>query len=176
MLSQAAEKAARAVCEHEDIPVGTTHSLLHISSLLPADHPFKRQILDLDHMSSASTKGRYPTSSGTVAKAPEPTKLKHDIEDVERFIERAEAFVKKPIASIPLAKQSDEKRKNALIEKIVAALKLRDIEIPADAGEKLFIYADERALHEMTKLTHRVGSFREMLDSQSISIPGYTDD
>ena len=103
-------------------------------------------------------------------------KVTQDIEDVSKFIDNVESSVKKPAAAIPPAKQTDDERKNGLIKRILSSLKLRDIEFPADAEEKLFIYADEKSLFEMTKVTKRVDLFKDLLASQSISIRGYTDD
>ena len=92
--SQAAEKAARAICEFERKPVGITHSLGQIASLLPNLHELREAILDLDRLSSASTKFRYPNPAGRLAQPPMPADLLDDIDEVGRFIERAKHFVR----------------------------------------------------------------------------------
>ncbi len=171
-LSQAAEKAARAVCEFEEIAVGTTHSLSQISALLPPGHPLKQQIRELDYLSSSSTKYRYPAASGHISKPPEATKLKEDIEDVERFVEAAKDYIKKPVVSKTKPKHTEEERKTALIEKIVSILRMRDVPLPNSAVETLSTYADEQSLHRMTKAAATVDTFKGLFDSQSITIPG----
>lgn len=100
MNSQAAEKAARAICEFEGKPVGITRSLGQIANLLPISHEMREGILALDRLSSASTKFRYPNPAGRLAQPPMPADLLDDIEEVGRFIDSARNFAR--IAREPL--------------------------------------------------------------------------
>lgn len=92
-ISQAAEKASRAVCEFENIPVGNTHNFGQIAAMLPSDHALRGLINSLDTMSSASTKFRYPDARGQVPVPPSPEQLAARIADVEALISTVRKFV-----------------------------------------------------------------------------------
>jgi HEPN domain-containing protein len=62
---QAAEKLVRAVLEVEGVPAGPTHNLRALTDLLKADNPTKPEFLAVDEWSSAATRFRYPTGSGS---------------------------------------------------------------------------------------------------------------
>ena len=95
-LSQAAEKAARAVCEFEGIQVGTTHNIGQIGALLPLDHPLRNAIEAQNYQSSASTRYRYPDPSGRLPRPLEPEEIRRRIADVTAFLAEVEAFVSRP--------------------------------------------------------------------------------
>jgi HEPN domain-containing protein len=95
-LSQAAEKAARAVCEFEGIPVGTTHNIGQIGALLPLDHPLRNAIEAQNYQSSASTRYRYPDPSGRLPQPPAGDEIRRRIADVTGFLAEVEAFVMRP--------------------------------------------------------------------------------
>ena len=96
-LSQAAEKAARAVCEFEGIPVGPTHNIGQIGSLLPLDHPLRDAIEAQNYQSSASTRYRYPDPAGRMPQPPAQDEIRRRIADVTRFLDEVRAFVMRPV-------------------------------------------------------------------------------
>lgn len=61
---QAVEKIARACLEGEEIPASRTHGLAALAMLLPAGHPFRDRLRDLDDLSTAATRYRYPSAYG----------------------------------------------------------------------------------------------------------------
>lgn len=65
-LQQAVEKALRGVLEVEGIAAGPMHSIRGLSDLLPKDHPMRERFIELEPLSSASTRYRYPTANGTL--------------------------------------------------------------------------------------------------------------
>jgi HEPN domain-containing protein len=85
-LAQAAEKAARAVCEHEGIAVGTSHNIGYIGALLPADHPMRDAIEAQNHHSPASTRYRYPDPAGRLPKEPPKERILQLVDEVRDFI------------------------------------------------------------------------------------------
>lgn len=93
-LSQAAEKAARAVCEHEGIPVGTTHNIGQIGALLPPEHPMRARIEAQNYHSPASTKYRYPDAAGRLPHEPDSTDMRRRIADVTAFLDEVRQFVR----------------------------------------------------------------------------------
>lgn len=93
-LSQAAEKLARAVCEHEGILVGTTHNIGQIGALLPLEHPMRPLIEEQNYHSSASTRYRYPDPAGRLPQPPTAEEMRRRFEDVARFRAAVERFVR----------------------------------------------------------------------------------
>jgi HEPN domain-containing protein len=85
MAAQSAEKIVRAILEKEGIPWGTQHNLGAMGAALPEGHPWKKAVLALDRLSSASTRTRYPTARGDLPKTPEPGQLAQDIDSVAAF-------------------------------------------------------------------------------------------
>lgn len=85
MTAQSAEKTVRAILEKEGIPWGTQHSLGAMGAALPEGHPWKKEVLALDRLSSASTRTRYPTARGDLPKTPQADQLAHDIDSVATF-------------------------------------------------------------------------------------------
>jgi HEPN domain-containing protein len=94
-LSQAAEKAARAVCEYEGIQVGTTHNIGQIGALLPHDHPMRAKIEAQNYHSSASTRYRYPDPAGRLPAPPAADEIRHRVDDVSAFLSVVREFVLK---------------------------------------------------------------------------------
>jgi HEPN domain-containing protein len=92
-LSQAAEKLARAICEFEGIPVGTTHNIGQIGALLPVDHPMRPLVEARNYQSSASTRYRYPDPAGRVPQPPAAEEIRRRLADVTEFKEVVERFV-----------------------------------------------------------------------------------
>lgn len=92
-LSQAAEKAARAVCEFESIQVGTTHNIGQIGALLPNDHPMRARIEEQNYQSSASTQYRYPDPAGRLPNPPTAEEIARRIADVTAFLHAVAGFV-----------------------------------------------------------------------------------
>jgi HEPN domain-containing protein len=62
---QAAEKLLRAVLEVERISAGPTPNLRTLTDLLDADNPMKPEFLAVEEWSSAATRFRYPSGSGS---------------------------------------------------------------------------------------------------------------
>lgn len=74
-VSQASEKAVRAMAEEAGILIGTTHSFERMAAAFPDDHPFKSRIAEYDvELSSASTKTRYVTMRGSIF-SPDPERV-----------------------------------------------------------------------------------------------------
>ncbi len=65
-LQQAVEKLIRATLEAEGVPAGTAHNLSFLAGLLPASHALRARFAEFEHLSSASTRYRYPTGAGSV--------------------------------------------------------------------------------------------------------------
>ncbi len=65
-LQQTVEKLIRAVLEFYEIPVGTSHNLLMIAGLLPSCHVLRLRFQEFEHLSSASTRYRYPSGTGAI--------------------------------------------------------------------------------------------------------------
>lgn len=95
-LAQAAEKGARAVCEHDGINVGTTHNLGQIAALLPPAHPMREIIEDQDYHSPASTRYRYPAPSGRLPQAPDKEEIQRRIADVTAFLDEVIKYIRSP--------------------------------------------------------------------------------
>lgn len=93
LLSQAVEKAARAVCEHAGVAVGNSHNIGFIGALLPKDHPMRDLIEAQNHHSPASTRYRYPDPSGRVPRPPSDESIKRLIFEVQDFINAVRAHV-----------------------------------------------------------------------------------
>ena len=86
-ISQAVEKAARAVCAHEGVEVGPTHNIGQIGALLPDTHPLRQVIEAQNYHSPASTRFRYPDPAGRL-----PRELPK--EEILRRLDDARAFIK----------------------------------------------------------------------------------
>lgn len=92
-ISQAAEKAARAVCVHEGIEVGTTHNIGQIGALLPIGHPLRDVIEGQNYHSPASTKFRYPDLMGRLPKELSKDEIKDRLDDVRAFIDTVKSHI-----------------------------------------------------------------------------------
>lgn len=86
-LAQAAEKAARAVCDHAGKQVGPTHNIGQIGALLPPDHPLRAAIEAQNYHSAASTRFRYPDPAGNVPRALPPDEIRRRLVDVRGFLD-----------------------------------------------------------------------------------------
>jgi HEPN domain-containing protein len=93
-LAQAAEKAARAVCDHAEIQVGPTHNIGQIGALLPDGHPLKEAIEAQNYHSSASTRYRYPDPAGRVPMEPKADEIRRRLADVRNFLDTVKAHIK----------------------------------------------------------------------------------
>lgn len=100
-LAQAAEKAARAVCEHASIQVGITHNIGQIGALLPEGHPLRESIEAQNYHSGASTRFRYPDPSGRVPLELSKDEIQRRLLDVRKFLDLVEAHVAKPAVGPP---------------------------------------------------------------------------
>lgn len=85
-ISQAAEKAARAVCEHAGIAVGISHNIGQIGALLPEGHPMRDAIEAQNYHSPASTRYRYPDPAGRLPRELKKEEINRRLEDVREFI------------------------------------------------------------------------------------------
>ncbi len=65
-LQQTVEKLISATLEAQEIPAGTSHNLLMIAGLLPQNHPLRLRFQVFEHLSSASTRYRYPSGTGAI--------------------------------------------------------------------------------------------------------------
>ncbi|MCO5729936.1 HEPN domain-containing protein [Rhizobium sp. SSA_523] len=66
-LQQCVEKLLRGVLEMEQVPAGTMHNIRGLVDLLPQGHMMAERFLELDVLSPAATRYRYPGPKGTVA-------------------------------------------------------------------------------------------------------------
>jgi HEPN domain-containing protein len=83
---QAAEKLTRAVCERAGLAVGRTHGIGQAAARLPGGHPFKEDLLALDHLSAAATAWRYPIPGGRIPAMPDPAHVAAALGDVEALL------------------------------------------------------------------------------------------
>lgn len=63
-LQQTVEKLIRAVLESEEVVVGMTHNLFMLAGMLPKEHVLRARFEEFEHLSSASTRYRYPSGAG----------------------------------------------------------------------------------------------------------------
>jgi HEPN domain-containing protein len=86
-LEQAAEKMIKAVLTAEviDYPV-RSHQLDQLVSLIPAENPFKADLLDLTRLTSAATIYRYPTPGGGIPRDPPPADMIEDLRRIELLL------------------------------------------------------------------------------------------
>lgn len=83
-LEQAAEKIIKAVLTKSGIVFGTGHHQLgRLVGLLPADHPWRQDLMALDKHTPAATAYRYPTPGGAIPAAPDPAQIEADIRELE---------------------------------------------------------------------------------------------
>lgn len=66
-LQRSVEKLLRGVLETESIPAGPMHNIRGLADLLPKGHALYARFLELDELSPAATRYRYPSPRGTVA-------------------------------------------------------------------------------------------------------------
>lgn len=66
-LQQAVEKLLRCVLELETVPAGPMHNIRGLADLLPKGHRLLDRFLELDELSPAATRYRYPGPKGTIA-------------------------------------------------------------------------------------------------------------
>ena len=79
-LQQAAEKMIKALLETEgvDYPF-RSHQLAELVSRVPDGNPFKADLIQLTHLTSAATRYRYPTPSDDVPAEPSAEELQRDL-------------------------------------------------------------------------------------------------
>jgi HEPN domain-containing protein len=92
-LQQTVEKLIRAVLEALDIRMGVGHNLRTLAEQLPSGHFLINRFADFDDLSSASTKYRYPTNEGKVARF-DTRRLKPLTEDVKALTEEVEQYIR----------------------------------------------------------------------------------
>lgn len=86
LRQQAAEKAARALLEHAKVPFGTSHNLGQMAEALPASHPLRTRVMDLDVLSPAATRYRYPSPTGRLGLPPDPAELARLLDAVDALL------------------------------------------------------------------------------------------
>lgn len=166
MLSQAAEKAARAVSEHAGVDVGNGHNFGQIAIGLPSAHPMRSAVMALDHLSPASTRFRYPDPRGHVPRIPTLTTLDRQLSEVRAFIE----LVRDHLKPKPVAKDVE-----ALARGLRSRMLSRAWEVPDDFVERIQIYADADAIEVMISGLRHASDLKDLLLRHSISFPGLTD-
>jgi HEPN domain-containing protein len=92
-LQQAAEKVARAVLAHAGIPFGTSHNLGQMAAALPAEHEWRPLLMQLDRMSPAAARYRYPAPGGRLVPPPAEDTLNADLAEVRGLISHARAWI-----------------------------------------------------------------------------------
>ena len=93
-LQQCVEKLLRGVLETESVPAGPMHNIRGLADLLPKEHPLFDRFLELDELSPAATRYRYPSPRGTVADFDE-RRLAALLPKVEALMKDAGAVLKK---------------------------------------------------------------------------------
>ena len=91
-LSQAVEKLLRALVEAEGRVAGTTHNLGFLAGLLDNGHPLLNDFLALEHLTSASTSTRYPSSTGRLYDI-DTRRLSDDLNSVKSLIGQTTAYL-----------------------------------------------------------------------------------
>jgi len=66
-LQQSVEKLLRGILETESIPAGPMHNIRGLADLLPKGHALHARFVELDELSPAATRYRYPSPRGTVS-------------------------------------------------------------------------------------------------------------
>lgn len=92
-VQQAAEKATRALLTAAGVPFGTGHNLGLMAVALPADHPLRQRVAELDRHSGSATLYRYPSPVGRLPAPPAPEVVGVDIADIEAFIAEVQAHL-----------------------------------------------------------------------------------
>ena len=89
---QVAERIARAFLDHAGVPFGTSHNIGQMAASLPPGHPFKNALLDLDELSPAATRYRYPTASGRLADPPPAEDIQFALDKLAALLNSARAY------------------------------------------------------------------------------------
>jgi HEPN domain-containing protein len=95
---QVAERIARALLDHAGVPFGTSHNIGQMAASLPAGHPFKNALLDLDDLSPAATKYRYPTPGGRLADPPPAEAIQFALDRLAVLLTDAKAYISRAAA------------------------------------------------------------------------------
>jgi HEPN domain-containing protein len=90
---QVAERIARALLDHAGIPFGTSHNIGQMAASLPQGHSFKNALLDLDDLSPAATKYRYPSPSGRLADPPPAEDIQFALDRLAAVLNDVRAYV-----------------------------------------------------------------------------------
>jgi HEPN domain-containing protein len=93
---QVAERIARALLTHAGKPFGTSHNLGQMAEALPEDHSFKSRIRDLDELSPAATRFRYPSPTGRLADPPPIGFIRKTLDDLDVLLRDAKSYVYGP--------------------------------------------------------------------------------
>ncbi len=93
---QVVERVARALLTHAAVAFGTSHNLGQMAEALPDAHPLRDRIRAFDDLSIAVTAYRYPTSSGRLQAAPNPTRLGERLDEAEQLLRDAKAYIYGP--------------------------------------------------------------------------------
>ncbi|MBF0332559.1 MAG: HEPN domain-containing protein [Alphaproteobacteria bacterium] len=96
-IEQAAEKLVKAVLTAEDIRFPTSHHQLGaLAALLPADHPWRAELMAFDEFSSYATASRYPTPGGWMPHEPDPADLRQGWQEVANLIDEIADWCAQP--------------------------------------------------------------------------------
>ncbi|WP_377288882.1 HEPN domain-containing protein [Rhizobium sp. SG2393] len=87
-LQQSVEKLLRGVLEVAGIPAGPMHNIRALAELLGKDHVLFETFVELDELSPAATRFRYPSPKGTVADFDE-TKFDALVPKIEALMKEA---------------------------------------------------------------------------------------
>ena len=93
MMQQSIEKTLRAVLERDCIPVGPSHNIANLVTLLRTPHALSTEFLAFDDLSAASTRYRYPNEKGIVAE-PDLKLLPGRLKPLMELRQRAIAYIK----------------------------------------------------------------------------------
>lgn len=91
-LEHAARKMTMAVLAMAGAPHRFGNSIREMAIRLPEQHPWRHDLLDLDHLTGARDAYLYPTRTGEVPAPPKAAQVAADIDRVAALLDRALAW------------------------------------------------------------------------------------
>lgn len=96
-LSQAAEKAIKAVLTAEGLAFNASHHQLgRLVAGLLGDHPWRADLMALDKHTAAATATRYPTPGGALPASPSQEQLRADVAELEALLPELADWCREP--------------------------------------------------------------------------------
>jgi HEPN domain-containing protein len=92
-IQQAAEKIGKAMLVRDGIDPARIHAIGQLAAELCNDHPLKSELMGFDRLSVYATMTRYPSPTGKLPRAPDPTVIEVEINAVADLLDRATSHV-----------------------------------------------------------------------------------